>query len=60
MIKLVKLIFRHVRSFQKMLKSDLCKFIEENKKSIEYLLIEINIMSAKHSEEIGMKNMRVL
>ena len=43
-----------------MLKSDLCKFIEENKKSIEYLLIEINIMSAKHSEEIGMKNMRVL
>ncbi len=34
MIKLVKLIFKHVRSFKEKIKTDFCSFIMENKKSM--------------------------
>ena len=60
MVKLVKLIFRHVRSYKEKIKADLCSLVVENKKSTQQLLIEMNKMSSKLYEEIGMKDMRIL
>lgn len=60
MVKLVRLIFKCVRSFQEKIRSDLSLEINKNKMVFDKVLEDMNKMSSKYSEVIGMKNMRIL
>ena len=60
MIKLVRLIFKHVRSFKEKIRTDMTELIAEHKTSFDSIVEEMNRMSSKFCKEIDVKDIRII
>lgn len=60
MIKLVKLIFKHMRRFKEKLMLEMSKEEKKNRRMMEQVTSNIRQMHGRYADALGGKDMRIL